>query len=508
MHRHPRYSFCARGWFPVALLLGLTGLAASATAAQVAPDSLARKIDPVFAQWEQRGSPGAAVVVVKEGNVIFEKGYGYANLDYDIPITPRTVFDIASVSKHFTAFAIALLADRGELSLDEDVHTYIPELPDFGERITVNQLVHHTSGVRDWVELLSMGGFRFDDVIAPHDIMAFAMRQESLNFEPGAEYMYSNTAYNLMAEIVWRVSGRPFAEFMEEEIFEPLGMDNTGILVDHQQVVENRATSYAPNERLDELINLHPTPPSANGEWRMWVDNTAAPGSSSVLTSVEDMAKWMRNFETAEVGGAAVLRQMLQRGVLNSGERIDYAFGLNVSDERGLTAVSHGGGWRGFRTHFLWFPEEKLAVTVLGNSTAFDSGDTAMRVAGALLGDRLGPPQRGYDAVDPDDRRRAEATSLSAELLDDYPGEYHSPEVNTSYTVVHEDGQLVVRHEKMADQVLAPAGEDRFTTPGIRGELTYRFLREDTGRVIGYSLAGARFRGVQFARVGSRCGLE
>lgn len=478
----------------------LSALAAPSAAAQV-PASLASRIDPVFARWEHGRTPGAAVAVVKDGEVVYQKGYGYANLDYGIPITTETVFDIASVSKHFTAFAIAMLAERGELSLDDQVHVHIPELPDFGTPITVRHLVHHTSGIRDWVELLSMGGFRFDDVIAPHDIMAFMARQKGLNFAPGAEYMYSNTGYNLMAEIVSRVSGRPFAQFMEEEIFRPLGMENTRILVDHQQVLEHRATSYAPNERVDELSNLHVDPPPANGEWRIWVDNTSAPGSSSVMTSVEDMSRWMRNFGTAEIGGTAVLRRMLQPGVLNSGEEIEYAFGLTVDDDQRLTAVSHGGGWRGFRTYLLWFPEEDLAITVLGNSTEFDSGGTAMRVAEAFLGDRLEPPDPGYDRVDPDTLGTAAAGPVASGPLDDYVGEYHSEEVNTSYTVARESGGLVVRHVKLPDQVLTHAGEDRYTAPGIRGELTYSFARDRQGSVVGYSLAGSRFRGVRFDRL-------
>ncbi|HSL70263.1 MAG TPA: serine hydrolase domain-containing protein, partial [Longimicrobiales bacterium] len=199
--------------------------------------SLSQQVDEVFAQWNRPGSPGAAVVVVKNGDVVYQNGYGFANLDYDIPITPTTLFDIASVSKHFTAFAVALLADRGKLSLDDDVHKYIPELPDFGQRITIRHLVHHTSGIRDWVELLSIAGYRFDDVIALPDILNFVQHQRGLNFAPGSEHLYSNTGYNLLAETVARASGQPFAQFMEEQVFRPLGMNDTHILMDHQRVM-------------------------------------------------------------------------------------------------------------------------------------------------------------------------------------------------------------------------------------------------------------------------------
>ncbi len=484
-----------------AFIVGLAATTAGPAPTQQAPEALPRRIDQMFAQWNRPGSPGAAVVVVKDGQVVYQNGYGYGNLDYDIPITDSTVFDIASVSKHFTAFAVAILADQEKLSLDDDVRKHLPGLPDFGRRITVRQLVHHTSGIRDWVELLSIGGYRFDDVIALTDIMTFVGNQQGLNFEPGAEHLYSNTGYNLLAEIVARVSGQPFARFMEENIFRPLGMNDTHILMDHQRVVKNRATSYAPNENIGELQRLHPQPPPADGTWRVWVDNTSAPGSSSVVTSVEDMAKWMRNWETGQVGGPRVLQQMTERAVLNNGERISYAFGVSVEDYRGVTAVSHGGGWRGFRTHFVRFPDQRLSVAVLGNSTSFNAGSTAMRVAEVFLGDELGPAGTGYDRVN--GGRRAshpESRALPAARLAEYAGDYFSPELGTTYSISGQDGRLVVKHRKMDDQLLTHVEGNRFVTPGVRGELTYEFIRDASNQVIGYKLRGARFRDVRFER--------
>jgi hypothetical protein len=184
---------------------------------------------------------------------------------------------------------------------------------------------------------------------------------------------------------------------------------------------------------------------------------------------------------------------MLQQGRLNDGREIDYAFGLSVNDYRGVKAVSHGGGWRGFRTHLVWFPEEHLAVAVLGNSTSFNAGRSAMQVAEVYLGDRLGPAGTGYDRVAAPRAAPRPVASLDAAKLAAYAGDYFSRELGTSYTVVAEGGRLLVRHRKMPEQLLAPAGEDRFTTPGVRGELTYTFLRDAGGRVTGYHLAGPRF---------------
>ena len=466
--------------------------------AQQKPEAVAQAVDTIFAEWNRAGSPGAALVIVKDGAVLYQKGYGFANLDYDIPITAHTRFDIASVSKHFTAFAIAMLADQGRLSIDDDVRKHIPELPDFGRRIQIRHLVHHTSGIRDWVELLSIAGFRFDDVIAPTDIMTFMRHQQGLNFEPGAEYLYSNTGYNLLAEIVARASGQSFADFMQQRIFKPLGMNDTHILIDHQRVEKNRATSYAPNENIGELRRLHFTPPPADGSFRIWVDNTSAPGSSSVVTTVADMAKWLRNWETGEIGGARVLEQMVQRGVLNDGRTIDYAFGVSVDEWRKLTAISHGGGWRGFRTHLLRLPQERLGIVVLGNSTSFDAGGTATRVAAALLRNSAAESSSGSN------RREAptppQPLRLTAEQLAEYGGVYHSAELGTSYTATVTNGQLVLSHRKMDDQILTAVATDRFTTAGVRGQLTFEFARDANRRVTGYTLRGARFRGVRFDR--------
>jgi CubicO group peptidase (beta-lactamase class C family) len=487
-------------------VIGLPGLPEPA-AAQDVPAGLAARIDEVFARWSKPGSPGAAVVVVRDGEVLFQKGYGYANLDYDIPITPSTLFDIASMSKQFTAFAIAKLVDEGKLSLDDDVRKHIPELPDYAGRVTVRHLVHHTSGVRDWVELLSIGGYRFDDVIAPPDIMNLVSHQRGLNFDPGTEHMYSNTGYNLLAETVARVSRKPFSQFMKDEVFGPLGMHDTHVLVDHQRVMKNRATSYAPNQDVDELQGLHGGKQPANdGTFRMWVDNTSAPGSSSVVTSVVDAAKWMRNWDRPQVGSPRVLQQMVQRGVLNNGRELSYAFGVTLGKARGLNTITHGGGWRGFRTQFLRFPDQRLSIVVLGNCTCFDSGRTAMQVAEAVIGNQMEPAASDSDrGADRANRREpvADVKPLSDGQLAEYAGDYESDELGTSYSVAARDGKLVVQHRKMDDQLLTHVGGERFTTPGIRGELTYEFLRDSQGRVTGYTLRGARFRGVRFQRGGA-----
>ncbi|MGH7504702.1 MAG: serine hydrolase domain-containing protein, partial [Longimicrobiales bacterium] len=340
------------------LAAALIAFAPTGLVAQHGDTARAAQVDAVFAEWQRPGSPGGAVVVVRNGEIVYEAGYGTADLDHELPIGPGTVFEIASMSKQFTAFAVALLVEDGVLSLDDPVREWMPELPaDVYDPVTLRHLVHHTGGVRDWVELLWLAGWRFDDVIAVADILELAKRQRALNFPPGSEERYSNTGYTLLAETVGRATGGTFREFMHERVFVPLGMKDTHVHDDHTEIVAHRARSYEPRE---------------GGGWMLLVDNTMGVGSGSVFTTVHDLAQWLRNLEEGTVGGSAVGARMRERFTLTGGDTIDYAFGLSHGEYRGLPTLGHGGSWRGYRTNLLTFPEQHLGIVVLGNSTAFD----------------------------------------------------------------------------------------------------------------------------------------
>lgn len=202
------------------------------------------RVDELFFAWDRKDTPGASVAVAKDGEILYKKGYGMANLEYDIPIGPSTIFHIASVSKQFTVFSILLLEDWGLLSLDDDIRKHIPEVPDFGTTITLRHLASHTSGIRDQWNLLAMAGWRLDDVITKEHVLKLVSRQKDLNFEPGEEFLYCNTGFTLLAEVVARVSSQSFADFTRENIFEPLKMNNTLFYDDHEKIVKNRAYSY------------------------------------------------------------------------------------------------------------------------------------------------------------------------------------------------------------------------------------------------------------------------
>jgi CubicO group peptidase (beta-lactamase class C family) len=342
--------------------------------AQARRDPLEAHVDQVFAPWDKPDSPGAAVVIVKDGAILYKRGYGMANLEYDIPITPATVFHVASVSKQFTAFAVAMLVAQGKLSLDDDIRKYLPEVPDFGTTITLRHLVYHTSGLRDQWGLLALAGWRLDDVITTAHILKLVHHQKALNFEPGQEFLYCNTGYTLLALIVERVTGQPFRQYTDATMFQPLGMLHTHFHDDHEMLVKNRAYSYAP---------------ARSGGFILQALNYATVGATSLWTTVEDMARWLQNLEDGRVGGTAVLAQMQQSGVLKHGEKIPYAFGLAFGQYKGLKTVAHAGGDAGYRSYVLRFPDQHLAVVVLSNVSTMNPSRLAVQVADLYLADQL-----------------------------------------------------------------------------------------------------------------------
>ena len=445
--------------------------------------TLEAKVDQLFAEWDKPSSPGAALAVTRDGEIIYKQGYGTANLEYDIPITPTTIFDIASVSKQFAAFAITTLSHEGKLSLDDDVRTHLPDVPDFGNTITIRHLLHHTSGLRDWVQSLVIAGVAMEDVISFKHILKMARHQKALNFKPGEAYLYSNTGYNLLAEIVERVTGDSFREWTDTNIFKPLAMTNSHFHDDHQMILKNRAYSYQAIE---------------NGAFKHAVNNTTALGSSSLYSTVEDLAKWILNFDDTQIGEQTVIDQMHQRGVLNNGEQISYALGLSIGEYRGLKTVGHSGSWRGFRSHFIRFPEQKFGVVILCNLDAFNPLRLVEKVADLYLVDILAPIETSElkEAAEPAEETKSEV--LAPEQLAEFEGDYYTPELDTTYSIRVQGNQLIAQHIRHDDILLT------YTEGHFLGNTWFfpevHFTRDDTGRVIGFKLTGGRVRNLRFDR--------
>src|SRR5215467_13187076 len=324
------------------VIAGLGLAVARAGEAQTLTPDVAKQVDKIFAKWDRGDSPGCALGVCRGGQIIYKRGYGMEDLNEDVHITPGTVFHVASMSKQFTAAAIVLLAQQGKLSLDADVRKYIPELPDFGQRITIRHLVHHTSGLRDQWSLLGLAGWRYSlDLITDDDVMSVMTRQKDLNFKPGEKHVYCNTGYTLMGLIVKRVSGLSLREFTTKNIFEPLGMTHTNFRDDHAEVIKHNAVGYE----------------GEPGKFEISITNFDTVGATSLHTTVEDLQRWDENFYHPKVGGEACVKQMLERGKLNNGEQLDYAFGLVAGKYKGLPTIGHGGADAGYRSDMTRFPE-------------------------------------------------------------------------------------------------------------------------------------------------------
>jgi len=377
-----------------------------------------RIVDMIFNRIIDINSPGAAVAVIKDGSIIYKNGYGMANLEHKIPMSPTTVFDIASVSKQFTGMAISMLIEQGKISLEDDIRQYIPELYDFGHTITINHLIHHTSGLRDCYSIFSLAGVRMDDVITFDDILTMAFNQKELNFIPGSEYSYSNTGYNILAELVQRVTGESFREWTNSNIFQPLGMTHTHVHDDYTEIVPNKASGYFRGS--DSKFYSDP-------------NNQTALGSSSLNTTIDDFSKWMMNFDNPIVGGKSVIDRMYQQGILNNGEQISYAFGLFIDNYRGLKEISHGGYWASFNTLIVYFPEHLFSIVVFNNFQN-NSWRTVHDIADIYLADKLEPRNNENNQ----EKQVSEPVDVPVQMLDEYIGTYRIGPAK--YVTISRDG--------------------------------------------------------------------
>ena len=337
--------------------------------------AFAARVDSLFDPWRGTDRPGCAVGVSHRGSVVLERGYGMADLEFGVPMTPSTVVHAASLAKQVTALAVLLLVRDGRLALDDDVRRHLPELPDYAARygapVTVRRLLTHTSGLRDFFELLILARGRFEeDRITDADATAMVGRQRALNFAPGAEYGYSNTNYLLAAHLVARVAGRPFADFVAARIFAPLGMAHTRLRDDVAALVPGRAVGYA----------------RRGGGWRTSVPNYDVVGPTNLETTVGDLLRWAANLDHPAVGDSAIVRQMLTPAVLAGGDTTAYGFGLSLARDRGVRVVEHEGRDPGFRAYLGWYVDSGVAVALLCNAAALDPVGLGHDVAGLALG--------------------------------------------------------------------------------------------------------------------------
>ena len=472
---------------PVYILLVLANTAQSQTS-----EEAARRVDALFASYTST-TPGAAVVIVKDGRIVHAKGYGMADLDHDIPITPKTVFNVASVSKQFTALAIYLLESEGKLSFDDDVRKYIPELPDYGASIKIKHLLAHTGGLRDQAALVAMTGSHAGNVVTTEQILKLLARQKRPNHSPGTTFEYSNSGYTLLAEIARRVTGKSFAAYTDEKIFRPLGMTSTRFMESHEEVVKNGAHSY---ERI-------------NGTYHQKPLNASNPGPSNLLTTAEDLSKWVLNFEKPVVGTPQMIQafneasrmdngQKVVLRVFGPGDTIFHAKGQNLSLYKGVGMATHGGHTAAFRTFLGRFPDQRLGIIALSNDEHNERLNARWQIADFYIADKL--KEEPASAAAP--RQSAVRTTPTyANNLSDFAGEYYSEELSTTYSFEARGDKLIMKHLKLSDIELTRAGDNKFTGSGPETfPFEMEFLKRPSG-VAGFTMSNFGVKNLEFVRV-------
>ena len=523
-------------------------------AAQSRPsDTTASSIDRLFS-WITPEGPGCAVGVSRNAQLIYQRGFGLANLETNTPITPATIFQAASIAKQFTAMSVLLLAGEGKLSLDDDIRKFIPELPDYGSRITIRHLLTHTSGLRDFFEMLILARGRFEENrITEADMLDIVTRQKKLNFKPGEEYLYSNTGYALLEVIVKRASGQSLRDFAASWIFGPLGMANTQFRDDYTMLVPGRAEGYA----------------RRGSGWRSSTPNYDVYGSTNLFSNVGDLLKWAANLDNPKIGDTSMVRQMATSAMLPNGEATNYGLGLSLWNDRGTRVIEHEGGDPGFRSYLGRYPQYGLAIVVLCNtpsnpvalghsiaSVYLDSilgksaspttpakvslsAEALAKNAGVYFrpltlevvemtvrnGDLYSARQGGikfqpigdnrFTAVDraleieftpagyvarfpnrqPIQFERQAPLVMTPAVLGSYAGDYFSADLNSAYHVTAGDSTLVLKTGTSNGITARPVFADTFSS----GQITIQFQRDATG-VTGFEISHPRARRLVFLK--------
>ena len=424
--------------------------------AQVTDSTLATKIDQLFSKWDKPESPGCALAVIKDNQTIYKRGYGVAKLDHGVPISSKSVFNIASVSKQFTAMSIALLAREGKVSLGDDIRKYFPELPQYEGPITIRHLVYHTSGIREYSHLMQLAGIRFQDA-TDDEVLKIIARQKGLNFKPGDEYLYSNSGYFLLAQIVKKASGKSLREYADEKIFKPLGMVNTRFNDDTTEVIKNRATGYTARR---------------GGGFSVEATRSDHVGDGGLLTTIDDLILWDKIFYDFQLSGRSeLIRQFLTAGALNSGEKIDYAFGMDVESYKGLKVFGHGGAYNGFTADMIRFPDQRFTVICLCNLSNIESGRLTRQVADIYLANEF---KQGSETNLPE----AKVIQVPEKELDAVAGSYFNFANNNFRRLYVKNGKLMYSRGT-SESELAPLCNHRFLMLGVpdRIEISFKSLR-------------------------------
>lgn len=457
----------------------LHAISPAGTPNQGEKDPRTEKVDKLFAQWDKPDSPGCEIAVIQDGKIVYKRGYGLANLEHNIPMSPSSIMDTGSVSKQFTAMAIALLAEQGKISLDDDIRKHLPEIPQYETPITIRQLVHHTSGIRDYLTLMSIAGMRDDDHYVDGEVVSLLSRQKELNFKPGSEFLYSNSGYFLLSQIVKRASGRTLRQYADENIFKPLGMTRTMFYDDHNEIVKNRAASYVPRR---------------GGGFQIAATTLDMVGDGNVFTCVEDLFLWDQNFYQNKLGkgGQELINLVLTTGKLNNGEKIDYAFGLVVGEYKGLRIVEHGGAFVGYRAMTMRFPDQRFSVVMQCNLGTMNPSNLARRIADIYLADQM----KTETAIAP--KPEPKFIEVTERELNEKTGAYRNTVNGVIWRMSVKEGKLVaeVPNNSIRFGAISP---NEFRSIGAPVDFTLRF--EKQGQSMGLRVQRATDKPIAFEQV-------
>ncbi|MBL7703577.1 MAG: beta-lactamase family protein [Ferruginibacter sp.] len=453
-----------------------------------------RKIDSLFSSYNAK-TPGVAIAIVKDGKVVFKKGYGMANLNYNIPVTTQTVFNIASVSKQFTAFAVYLLQNEGQLSFEDDIRKYIPELPVYETTIKIKHLLAHTSGLRDHGALQSIaGGYIWADKVTTQQALKLIYKNKRLNFAPGSMYGYSNSNFTLLAEIVHRISGQTFSAYTTEKMFKPLGMNDTYFSDDNEAVVKNKAESY----ELDNGKYYHKPVVEAN------------PGPSDLLTTVEDLCKWVLNFENPKVGNKRLIENFNSISELDNGNKIVirvidgdsifYAKGQNRWKHKGASIMSYGGHTFAFRSFLGRFPDQHLAIIQLSNDEHNEKLGGRWDIADYYIKDQLKETKEVAE-VSRNNNAAPKPESYKSNL-NGFSGKYYNDELETEYTFEVANDSLIMKHARLYDIILRQTGENKFAGSGsYTFAFDINFNKNEQGEVTDLAISNWGAKNIKFQKI-------
>lgn len=423
------------------------------------------EVDSLLSNWDLENAPGAAVAVISSGELIHAKGYGLADLEHQVPNSTHTVFYLGSMGKQFTAFSILLLAEAGRLTLEDDIRKYLVDFPDYGEIITIANLLYHTSGIRDYSSLWDLQGEDYFDLATSAETYRLIKSQNGLNSKPGEEKVYCNSGYFLLAAIVEKVTGESFKDYVESNIFQPLGMSKSMVLDDNRDLITNRAFGYYKNEqgfgnaiRRFQLV-----------------------GSGGVYSTIEDLYKWDQNFYNNKLGKGNndLISRMYEEGLLNNGEGSGEAAGLVNSTYKGLKTISHGGSHGGFKTELLRFPDHNFSVIVLANRSDASGTRESREIADLFLKEEF-MEESSQDS-------KVEYIELDRSKMNRFVGDYLNLKSGTLRRIVAKDASLFYYRRESSQDRLGAISSNEFRMIDRGNPITVKFNEGDTLSMAYYS---------------------